>query len=431
MMWWYQCLDIITTLLESLAIYLFGTCFCKKPRYIAPINKGLIIGIHFVSAYILTWFFALGVSKTLIIYSIEVILLKICYRDSLYQCMIAMEMNAITNVMLTESLGGFIGNWIYGDNVLVLIEGNFLFRWELYMITLLVRMFILLGIYRLCRGLAYQISLADFLIITLVWGVGFAITIFDVFHFLDKHIVLGSIIYIMQIVFSVLFVLLFLYVKNILYLREQEQRDKMQIAQLRQQFAYYQEKQKEEEKIRSIYHDMKNHLLVLERSQGTDAARKMAEQLRTQIADYEDYVHTGNDFLDVIIKDKAEKMREKQIDFSAIIDFEGVDFIEPLDISTLFGNGIDNAMEASEKLPEEQRVVLVKAGKVQSFISILIENNCIDADNSKQIRTTKSDNFLHGFGISNMEKAAEKYEGTCKATQENGKFTLKILIPIP
>lgn len=122
----------------------------------------------------------------------------------------------------------------------------------------------------------------------------------------------------------------------------------------------------------------------------TDASRKIARQLRTQIANYEDYIHTGNNFLDVIIKDKAEKMREKQIDFSAAIDFDGVDFIEPLDISTLFGNGIDNAIEASEKLPEEQRVVLIKARKVQNFVSTLVENNCLNTDNAKQIRTSKS-----------------------------------------
>ena len=67
--------------------------------------------------------------------------------------------------------------------------------------------------------------------------------------------------------------------------------------------------------MRSIYHDMKNHLLVLEGSQGTDATRKMAEQLRSQIADFEDYVHTGNEFLDIIIKDKAAKARENGIDF--------------------------------------------------------------------------------------------------------------------
>ena len=116
----------------------------------------------------------------------------------------------------------------------------------------------------------------------------------------------------------------------------------------------------------------------------------------------------------------------------------GVDFIEPLDVSTIFGNGLDNAIEASEKLPEEQRAILVKAGKMQNFFSVLIENNCLqDSGNTKSRtqgllhRTTKNDDFLHGFGISNMRKAVEKYDGQLMTKCENGKFTLKILILIP
>ena len=91
---------------------------------------------------------------------------------------------------------------------------------------------------------------------------------------------------------------------------------------------------KDEERVRSVYHDMKNHLLVLESKPNTDETRQMAQELRTQIADYEDYVRTGNEFLDIIMKDKAEKAREKHIDFSVAIDFKDIDFIEPLDIST-------------------------------------------------------------------------------------------------
>ncbi|HIR69953.1 MAG TPA: sensor histidine kinase, partial [Candidatus Pullilachnospira gallistercoris] len=149
-----------------------------------------------------------------------------------------------------------------------------------------------------------------------------------------------------------------------------------------------------------------------------------------QIADYEDYVHTGNEFLDIIIKDKAEKARKKEIDFSAFIDFGDVEFIEPLDISTIFGNGIDNAIEACEKLPREERMITVKAGKVRDFVSILIENSCSDEVHTDG-HTTKQDKFLHGFGISNMRKAAEKYNGSCTTKQGNGKFTLKILLPAP
>lgn len=204
-----------------------------------------------------------------------------------------------------------------------------------------------------------------------------------------------------------------------------------QLKALKMQQEYYQDKMKEEERVRAIYHDMKNHLLVLENSRESEAARQMAGKLRSQIADYENYVHTGNEFLDVILKDKAEKAREKQIDFSAAVEFHGIDFIEPLDLSTLFGNGIDNAMEASEKLPREQRTILLKAGRLQNFVSVLIENCCMPQAGEKNRRTSKPDEFLHGFGISNMQKTAEKYGGQLTARRENEKFILKILIPVP
>ncbi len=92
---------------------------------------------------------------------------------------------------------------------------------------------------------------------------------------------------------------------------------------LKMQQNYYEAKLKNEERIRSIYHDMKNHLLVMESKQNTEETRQMAETLRSQIADYEDYVHTGNEFLDIILKDKAAKAREKQIDFPLWLTFTG------------------------------------------------------------------------------------------------------------
>ena len=161
---------------------------------------------------------------------------------------------------------------------------------------------------------------------------------------------------------------------------------------------------------------MKNHLLVLENRENAEETRQMAEKLRSQIADYEDYVHTGNDFLDIIIKDKSERAREKQIDFSAAIDFGEAGFIDPLDISTIFGNAIDNAIEASEKLPEDRRMIEVKAGRVQDMVSIVIRNNYDGSRTPEDKRTSKADAFMHGFGISNIKKAAEKYGGACTFT---------------
>lgn len=195
--------------------------------------------------------------------------------------------------------------------------------------------------------------------------------------------------------------------------------------------TYYRQRIHDEERVRSVYHDMKNHLLVLERQQQSPETSGMIEKLQQEVMMYEDYVHTGNEILDIILKEKAESARERQIDFSVTVDFNGIDFMDPLDISTIFGNGLDNAIEASEKLSGKKRAILVKAGRVRNFLSILIENNCSGECTASKSHTTKQDHFLHGFGISNMKKATEKYGGQLITKCERGTFTLKILIPIP
>ena len=358
-------------------------------------------------------------------------ILKICYKDTIYQILTAVEVWLMAASILMESISYSFGHLLYGSNQLVMIEGQAFTRWEIYVIGLVVRFVLLAIFYMFLRKFKYKIQPKDCMVLSAVFLIAFTILLFNVFSLLNLERTANLTLYISSGVLSAIFMMIFMYAKNVLYLREQEQHDKMQIAQLQQQYAYYRDKIKDEERIRSIYHDMKNHLLVLEGSQGTEATRQMAQELRTQIADYENYIHTGNEFLDIILKDKSEKAREKHIDFSAVVDFEGVDFIEPLDISTLFGNGIDNAIEACEKLREEERVILVKAGKVQNFVSILIENNCTVEALPKGKRTTKADSLLHGFGLANMQKAAEKYGGTCTTKRKNGKFVLKILLPLP
>ena len=428
-MWLYQALDIVSTIAEGFCLYVISRCLCKEPRFQTTINKFIPPIAEIMLTYALTWFTELGAWKMPLIFIFIVAILKICYKDSIYQSITAVEVWIIVASILMESIAYGVGYLLYGSNQLVMVEGQAFTRWEIYIIGIAARLFVLGVVYLLLKNFKYKMQMKDSIVLTLVFLIAFAIVVFTVFNLLNLERTADLTLYISSGVLATMFFIIFMYSKNNLYLREQEQLDKVQIAQLQQQYAYYQDKLKDEERIRSIYHDMKNHLLVLEGSKGTDETRKMAQELRSQIADYENYVHTGNEFLDIILKDKAEKAREKNIDFSVFIDFNGIDFIEPLDISTMFGNGIDNAIEASEKLPEDQRVILVKAGKVQDFVSILIENNCLD-EVHKDGHTTKADKFLHGFGISNMKKAAEKYKGTCTITQENGKFTLKILLPV-
>lgn len=221
-----------------------------------------------------------------------------------------------------------------------------------------------------------------------------------------------------------------------------ETRDRVRTLEMRQ--AYYEERLKDEERVRSIYHDMKNHLLILraqmeekgkeasdrETSDGTEReTQKMLESLRRQIEGYENYIQTGNPFLDVIVKDKSTAAQEKHIDFHVDADFSQGAFLEPLDISTIFGNALDNAVDACEKVPEEDRFITLKAGAKRGFLVVSIENSAAPEVEGK--KTTKGDTFLHGFGLKNIRQAAEKYEGQCTHSIQDGRFALSILIPLP
>lgn len=201
--------------------------------------------------------------------------------------------------------------------------------------------------------------------------------------------------------------------------------------ELEMQYSYYEERLKEEERVRSIYHDLKNHLLVLQnQSSPIERTKEAIVDLQRQVEGYENYQSTGNGFLDIILRDKSRIAREKQIDLSVTVDFEGGEFLKPLDISTVFGNGLDNAIEACEKLQEDQRFITVKAGRIRDMFSIVIVN----AASSEELpvgKSSKKDAFLHGFGLSNMKKAIEKYEGQCSCRREKDKFTMKMIIPIP
>lgn len=239
------------------------------------------------------------------------------------------------------------------------------------------------------------------------------------------------------ILFAALF-LLICFVNDSVRIRLLLQKEEQQLQRLEAQYRYYEERLKDEERVRRVYHDMKNHLLVLQAQMKTlsdkedkdkkSETEEMIESLRREISDYEDYVQTGNGFLDIILKDKIKAAKEKHIDFHTEVDFPKGDFMEPLDISTIFGNALDNAIEACKNIPEEERFITLKVGVKRNFLVISVENSAKQETEEKG--TTKADTFLHGFGLKNIQRAAEKYGGQCKRNYQCGVYMLSILIPI-
>ena len=140
------------------------------------------------------------------------------------------------------------------------------------------------------------------------------------------------------------------------------------------------------------------------------------------------YDNISDKATDVIIRDKARKAKENQIDFKCTIQFGNMNFINPLDISTIFGNALDNAIEATIKLPPEERIVTVRGKQIQEMFIIIVENSAKAGNTNK---TSKADTLLHGFGIANIKKAVEKYNGEITTRYQDNRFEIRVILPLP
>lgn len=248
--------------------------------------------------------------------------------------------------------------------------------------------------------------------------------IFTIIYFLPDEIMVVYPICIVSIISSFGGVGLAAYISDSL-------RTEYDARELEAKLSYYKDKTEEEERVRRAYHDMKNHLLILQaQAEDSQEIRRSIESLQEEIEGYEAYCHTGNDFLDVVIRDKIRAARSRNIDFQEMIRFGDGGFMEPLDISTIFGNALDNAIEASEKMAESMRLITVKAARIHDMMVIAVENN-MQPDTPVYERTSKKDTLMHGFGIANIQSAAERYGGQCTTKAGDGKFVLKVVIPIP
>lgn len=215
-------------------------------------------------------------------------------------------------------------------------------------------------------------------------------------------------------------------------MKEMEHHSKMNMAQLQVQYEYYKNRQEDFANVRELYHDMKNHLLVLQNQLETVQKEKYIKNMLEDMKGFEYYIETGNEFLNCIINEKQKAAVSKGIDFYSEIEFSEIQFINPMDVCTIFSNAIDNAIEACDKISDsELKRITVKAKKVKEFLSITFENSNFDTVilESQMIKTSKSDKQLHGFGLNNIRKVVEKYQGDYKIKVEVGKFILYILLP--
>ena len=184
--------------------------------------------------------------------------------------------------------------------------------------------------------------------------------------------------------------------------------------------------------IRAIRHDMRNHLAVLENlyEKGeNEAFENYLADAKERISAGDEFI-TGNPVTDVILKEKKDEAERKGIrcefDFHYPLAFSG----KAIDMSIILNNALNNAIEATEKCPEDERMITVSTIQKKKAFIITVTNTCSGTEiiNGEIPATTKTDSNDHGFGLLNIKNTAEKYSGGIDIECSEGKFSLTVML---
>lgn len=189
---------------------------------------------------------------------------------------------------------------------------------------------------------------------------------------------------------------------------------------------YYKQSKANVEAINRILHDLKHRLSDI----SVKLTKEGLDSMRKAMALYDSNIKTGNEVLDTILYEKQLYLEQNVVRLTCMADGAALSFMTPSHLYSLFGNAIDNAMEAVLKVPDpEYRLVCLNVAKSGNVAEIVIYNYFDPSESVSD--TSKSDRNRHGYGLASMRTVAERYGGSLITTQKDNIFTVAMRIPIP
>lgn len=204
------------------------------------------------------------------------------------------------------------------------------------------------------------------------------------------------------------------------------------------QIAAYRMLEEQYSQSERLRHDLKNHIIALSGLLENKEWEKMKDYLKSM----EDSADlgigeeiTGNRAVDVILYQKRKLAEGKNITWECDVQIPQICCISEFDLCVLFGNLLDNAVEACERLQhnepscKERQFINVQAGAAKKFFLLEVKNSADTAGKYKIGFTNKENPQEHGIGLLNVSDVVHRYHGVMSIEASNGIFVISILVP--
>lgn len=202
---------------------------------------------------------------------------------------------------------------------------------------------------------------------------------------------------------------------------------------LQNQYIQYKQSRESIDLINYKYHDLKHQIAVLRSETDPQKRNEFLNHMEDEIKQYEAQNKTGNKVLDTVLTSKGLYCSKHDITFTCVADGTLLDFMDIMDICSIFGNALDNAIECELKIKDkEKRLIHVTVSQQKNFLILRFENYYEGGLKMKEGRllTTKKEKEFHGYGIKSIRYTVSKYDGAVSIDAKENWFEMKILIPM-
>lgn len=187
-----------------------------------------------------------------------------------------------------------------------------------------------------------------------------------------------------------------------------------------------------EGEMRQLHHDIKNHLLAVMRLKDhPEGIERYISGLLERFSSYESLPRTGNAILDGLLADKAADAGAG-ISFRTHLNMSRCTYLDGIDVCTIFGNALDNAIEACRQLDTGAVIELTdRVAGGYNIVTISNPYNGVLTRSGGDIVTSKPDAAAHGYGLAGIRRTMEKYGGEMTAdTDDKDIFRLHLFFPV-